>query len=193
MSELIQTNGFTNEVLGWKAWLPTVDLNSATPEQVAVLEESHPQAKTSDYYLTLAHHPEILRQRSQAFNAIMYAPGGLSRAERELASTVVSRINRCVYCASVHAQRFEQLAKRNDVISEVFADPATAGTTDREKAIVQFAIDLTLEPASLNTAHVQALREQGLDDAEVLDLIHAISIFAWANRLMLNLGEPVFP
>ena len=123
MSDLIRSHGFTNEALGWKAWLPTVDLSSATDEQVAVLQESHPQALTSDYYLTLAHHPEILRQRSQAFNAIMYAPGGLSRAERELASTVVSRVNRCVYCASVHAQRFEQLAKRNDVISEVFADP----------------------------------------------------------------------
>ncbi|EPM64904.1 hypothetical protein A249_42096 [Pseudomonas syringae pv. actinidiae ICMP 18804] len=24
-------------------------------------------------------------------------------------------------------------------------------------------------------------------------MIHAIAIFAWANRLMLNLGEPVFP
>ncbi|PPS34255.1 alkylhydroperoxidase [Pseudomonas amygdali pv. morsprunorum] len=193
MSELIEIEGFTNQVLGWKAWLPTVDLNSATAGQVAVLEESHPQAETSDYYLTLAHPPEILRQRSQAFNAIMYAPGGLSRAERELASTVVSRINRCVYCASVHAQRFEQLAKRNDVIAQVFADPHTAGTTAREKAIVQFAIDLTLEPASLNAGHINALREQGLDDAQVLDLIHAISIFAWANRLMLNLGEPVFP
>lgn len=123
----------------------------------------------------------------------MYAPGGLSRAERELASTVVSRINRCVYCASVHAQRFEQLAKRNDVIAQVFADPATAGTTAREKAIVQFAIDLTLEPASLNAGHIQALYEQELDETQVLDLIHAISIFAWANRLMLNLGEPVFP
>ncbi|WP_122562379.1 peroxidase-related enzyme [Pseudomonas viridiflava] len=193
MSELIESNGFTNQVLGWKAWLPTVDLNSAMPEQLAVLEESHPQAKTSDYYLTLAHHPAILRQRSQAFNAIMNAPGGLSRAERELASTVVSRINRCVYCASVHAQRFEQLAKRNDVIAQVFADPATAGTNDRERAIVRFAIDLTLEPASLNAGSISALREQGLDDAQVLDLIHAISIFAWANRLMLNLGEPVFP
>lgn len=192
MSDLIRSHGFTNETLGWKAWLPTVELSSATDEQVAVLQESHPQALTSDYYLTLAHHPEILRQRSQAFNAIMYAPGGLSRAERELASTVVSRVNRCVYCASVHAQRFEQLAKRNDVISEVFADPATAGTTDREKAIVQFAIDLTLEPSSLSAGHIQALRDQGLDDAQVLDLIHAISIFAWANRLMLNLGEPVF-
>ncbi|MCF6763667.1 peroxidase-related enzyme [Pseudomonas fragi] len=192
MSDLIRSHGFTNEALGWKAWLPTVDLSSATDEQVAVLQESHPQALTSDYYLTLAHHPEILRQRSQAFNAIMYAPGGLSRAERELASTVVSRVNRCVYCASVHAQRFEQLAKRNDVISEVFADPATAGTTDREKAIVQFAIDLTLEPSSLSADHIHTLRDQGLDDAQVLDLIHAISIFAWANRLMLNLGEPVF-
>ncbi|MGC8050206.1 peroxidase-related enzyme, partial [Salmonella enterica] len=68
------------------------------------------------YYLFLAHQPDILRQRSAAFNAIMYAPGGLSRAERELGSLVVSRINGCVYCASVHAQRFEQLAKRNDTV-----------------------------------------------------------------------------
>ncbi|WP_426112800.1 peroxidase-related enzyme [Pseudomonas sp. DSP3-2-2] len=192
MSEPIRINGFTSEVLGWKAWLPTIDLDSATPEQVAVLEESHPQAKVSDYYLTLAHDPEILRQRSLAFNAIMYAPGGLSRAERELASTVVSRINRCVYCASVHAQRFEQLAKRNDVIVQIFADPETAGTTDREKAIVRFAIDLTLEPGALGAGNIQPLRDQGLNDSEVLDLIHAIAIFAWANRLMLNLGEPVF-
>lgn len=192
MSEPIRIAGFTSEELGWKAWLPTLDLASATPQQIAVLEESHPKAKVSDYYLTLAHQPDILRQRSQAFNAIMYAPGGLSRAERELASTVVSRVNRCVYCASVHAQRFEQLAKRNDVIAEVFADPLTAGTTAREKAIVQFSIDLTLTPAEVGAEQIRPLREQGLSDTEVLDLIHAIAIFAWANRLMLNLGEPVF-
>ena len=192
MSEIIRSHGFTNEVLGWKAWLDTVELDKATPEQLAVLEESHPKAKTSDYYLTLVHHPQILRQRSVAFNAIMYAPGGLSRAERELASTVVSRLNQCVYCASVHAQRFEQLAKRNDVIAQVFADPATAGTTPREQAIVKFSIALTVDPAAVGPAAIQALREHGLDDGQVLDLIHAISIFAWANRLMLNLGEPVF-
>lgn len=192
MSETIRIAGFTNEVLGWKAWLPTVGLDQATPEQTAVLEESHPQAKVSDYYLTLVHQPEVLRQRSLAFNAIMYAPGGLSRAERELASAVVSRINRCVYCCSVHAQRFEQLAKRNDVIAQVFADPLTAGTTPRERAIVQFSIDLTVDPASIDAAKIVALREHGLEEGPILDLIHAISIFAWANRLMLNLGEPVY-
>jgi uncharacterized peroxidase-related enzyme len=98
-----QSHGFTFDTLGWRAWLDTVRLDGATPEQVAVLEESHPQAKTSDYYLFIVQQAEILRQRSGVFNAIMYAPGGLPRAERELASTAVSRVNGCVYCASVHA------------------------------------------------------------------------------------------
>ena len=187
------SHGFTSQQLGWSAWLDTVALANATPEQTAVLEESHPQAKTSDYYLLLVHEPEILRQRSGAFNSIMYAPGGLSRAERELASTVVSRVNGCVYCASVHAQRFQQLAKRDDVIQQVFADPQTAGTTARERAIVRYAIALTLHPDTIDAASIAALKENGLTQAEILDLSHAIAIFAWANRLMLTLGEPVFP
>ncbi|CAG2159117.1 hypothetical protein LMG26411_06452 [Cupriavidus numazuensis] len=193
MSEIIQSHGFTNEVLDWKAWLDVVELDQATPEQVAVLDESHPKARVQDYYRFLVHQPEILRQRSTAFNAIMYAPGGMPRAERELATTVVSRLNGCVYCASVHAQRFEQLAKRNDVIKEVFEDPRTAGTTEREKAIAKFSVELTENPAGVSAESLAALREAGIGDAEILDLIHSVAIFAWANRLMLNLGEPVFP
>lgn len=193
MSEVIRIKGFTNETLDWKAWLDVVDIKAATSEQIAILEESHPKAKESDYYLFLAHQPDILRQRSAAFNAIMYAPGGMPRAERELSTAVVSRINGCVYCASVHAQRFEQLAKRNDSIKEIFTDPRTAGTTDREKAIVQFSILLTEKPDAVTASAIQTLKNVGLDDAEILDLIHSVAIFAWANRLMLNLGEPVFP
>jgi uncharacterized peroxidase-related enzyme len=193
MSELIEIKGFTNATLGWKAWLDVVSLESATAEQISVLEESHPKAKVSDYYLFLVHQPEILKQRSVAFNAIMYAPGGMPRAERELGATVVSRINGCVYCASVHAQRFEQLAKRTDAIIEVFNDPHTAGTSERERAIVQFSIDLTNSPDNVSPASIQALKNVGLSDLEILDLMHSVAIFAWANRLMLNLGEPVFP
>lgn len=192
MSDLIEIKGFTNATLGWKAWLDVVSLDSATPEQITVLEESHPQAKVSDYYLFLVHQPEVLKQRSVAFNAIMYAPGGMPRAERELGATVVSRINGCVYCASVHAQRFEQLAKRTDAVIEVFNDPHTAGTSERERAIVQFSIELTSHPERVSPASIQALKDVGLTEAEILDLMHSVAIFAWANRLMLNLGEPVF-
>lgn len=192
MSTIIKDKGFTNETLDWKAWLDVVDPSRASPEQTEVLEMSHPKAKVSDYYLFLVHQPAILKQRSEAFNAIMYAPGGLPRAERELSSLVVSRINGCVYCASVHAQRFEQLAKRNDAVAQVFHEPRTAGTTDREKAIVEFSIRLTEAPEGLGRADIAALEAVGLNQGEILDLLHAGAIFAWANRLMLNLGEPVF-
>ena len=190
--EPVRINGYTSETLEWKSWLPVVDLAQATPEQIAVLEASHPKAKTSDYYRVLVHQPRILEERAIVFNAIMYAPGGLSRAERELASAVVSRVNGCVYCASVHAQRFEQLTKRNDVIVQVFTEPQGAGTNARERAIVQLSIDLTLRPATFGAAQLQAVRAAGLSNLEVLDVIHAVAIFAWANRLMLNLGEPVY-
>ncbi len=185
--------GFTSEPLEWQGWLDLVDLSRATPLQLEVLDESHPKARTSQYYLTLIHQPEVLRQRSIVFNASMYAPGGLSRAERELGATVTSRINACVYCASVHAQRFEQLARRNDVIAQVFADPQTAGTNQRERAIVAFSMRLTAQPDQVDAGDIAHLRRAGLRDDEILDLVHSVAIFGWANRLMLNLGEPVFP
>ncbi len=191
--EPLRINGYTSETLGWKAWLPVIDLAQASAEQVRVLDSSHPKARSSDYYLLLVHQPRILQERATVFNAIMYAPGGLSRAERELASAVVSRINGCVYCASVHAQRFEQLARRNDVIAQVFTEPETAGTTARERAIVQLSIALTRNPAAFGAQQLHAVRAAGLTHLEILDTIHAVAIFAWANRLMLNLGEPVFP
>ncbi len=191
--EPLRVNGYTSETLDWKAWLPVLDPATATPEQNAVLDLSHPKARTSDFYLLLAHQPLVLSERSQAFNAIMYAPGGLSRAEREVASTVVSRVNGCVYCASVHAQRFEQLAKRNDVMAQIFSEPDTAGTNARERAIVQASAALTRMPGAFGAQHLRPLRDAGLSDLEILDTLHAAALFAWANRLMLNLGEAVFP
>lgn len=190
VSSAVEANGFTNRMLLWRAWLDVVKLDTATPEQIAVLEASHQSAKTADYYLTLAHCPDILDIRSAAFNAVMYAPRGLSRAERELCAVAASRVNGCVYCCSVHSRFFEQLAKRNDVIAQLYADAATAGTSARERALIAFAIELTLTPQAVNTASFHRLREAGLAPLEVLDAIHATAMFGWANRLMLNLGEP---
>lgn len=190
--EPLRRNGYTSETLDWKSWLPVLDPATATPDQQHTLNVSHPKARTMDFYLLLCRQPQVLLERSQAFNAIMYAPGGLSRAEREVAATAVSRVNGCVYCASVHAQRFEQLAKRNDVMAQIFDDPHTAGTQARERAIIQAAITLTRDPAGLDAAHIQALRAAGLNDLEVLDMLHAAALFGWANRLMLNLGEAVY-
>lgn len=193
MSPVIRRNGFTNETLDWQSWLNPVVVDQATPLQQQVLDESHPQARSSAYYLTLVHQPLMLRHRSEAYNSIMYAPGGLPRAERELGAMVVSVTNGCVYCTSVHAQRFAQLARRSDTVEQVFDDPATAGTTERERAIARFAQAVTLRPQALGPDDIEPLQAVGMAPEEIIDLLHAVAIFGWANRLMHNLGEPVQP
>lgn len=191
---VIRGNGFTNETLQWRSWLTPVQAAEASPLQLQVLDESHAQARSSEYYLTLIHQPLMLRHRSAAYNAIMYAPGGLPRAERELGAMVVSVTNGCVYCTSVHAQRYAQLARRHDTVEQVFADPENAdkaGSTERERAVARFAQAVTLRPQALGAADIEPLHALGMSEAEIIDLLHAVAIFGWANRLMHNLGEPV--
>ena len=189
----IRINGFTNETLDWKSWLTPVQVDQANALQLEVLDQSHAQARSSDYYLTLVHQPLMLRHRSTAYNAIMYAPGGLPRAERELGAMVVSVTNGCVYCTSVHAQRYSQLARRQDTVRQVFDNPATAGADARERAIASFAQAVTLRPEQLGPADMAPLHALGMSDEDIIDLLHAVAIFGWANRLMHNLGEPVAP
>lgn len=191
--EIFEIEGFTNATLDWASWLPIQDKNTLTEAQERILATSHPKAKESDYYMLLIQAPELLEQRSLVFNALMYAPGGASRAERELASTAVSRVNGCVYCASVHAQRFEQLTKRNDVIVQLFEAPLTAGTSARERAIVQMSIALTQTPGTFGPEQIQPLLSSGVTPEQIRDIIGSAAIFAWANRLMLNLGKEVHP
>jgi uncharacterized peroxidase-related enzyme len=183
--------GFTIDELGWKSWLETVDLDKATPEQIAVLEESNARAKTSAYYLMLVQNPDALRQRSRLFNAVMYTPKGLPRSDRELSTVAVSRINGCPYCASVHSQRYAQLTKQPELIQRLLDEGVETDLPPRERAIVGYAAKLTRTPTKMTAADLAPLREVGLSDLEILDLTNAVAMFANANRLMQTLGEPV--
>ena len=182
---------FTNEVPAWRPRLTPVDLAAASEAQRDALKVTPSNTKISDYLLVLAHDPETLRERSPLFNAVMYDRGGLSRSERELGAIGASIVNRCVYCAAVHAARFEQLTKDKDVVPRVFARGAEADLDPRQAAILRFAVKLSRCPPEADAGGVDDLIAAGLDSDEILDLILAASLFAWANRLMHTLGDPV--
>lgn len=181
---------FTLEPLEWASWLQTVRPEQATREQLAILDESHASARNSPYYLTLLHDPQALRERSRLFNAVMYGNGGLARAERELATVAVSRINGCAYCASVHARFYVQLSKDADTAQRLLDEGVETRLTPRQRALVDYAAALTVTPPGARERDLAALKRSGFSDLEVLDATHAVAMFAWANRLMQTLGEP---
>ena len=184
---------FTQGELDWRSWLAPVDLVSATPEQFAALKITPSNRTVGAYSLVLAHDPEVLEQRSPLYNGIMFGAKGLPRAERELGAVAASRINGCAYCASVHAKRFTELTKAPEVMARIQADGVSAKLHPRQKAILDYAAKLTRDPAAIGPADAAPLRAQGLGDLEILDLTHAVAMFAWANRLMQTLGEATTP
>lgn len=182
---------FTTDIPQWNPYVVPLDLTEATDEQLDALKVTPSNTKVSDYVLVLAHDVETLKHRSPLFNAVMYNRGGLSRAERELGAVGASIVNRCIYCAAVHASRYNQLAKETDVIAAIFADGVDAQIDPRLKAILNFSVKLSKSPSDATADDMAALVAAGLNKDEILDLILSTALFGWANRLMHTLGEPV--
>ncbi|MCA0044764.1 peroxidase-related enzyme [Celeribacter litoreus] len=182
---------FTRRVPDWQPRVKPVDLAEATPAQLDALKVTPSNTKVSAYVLTLAHDVESLSVRSPLFNAIMYDKGGMSREERELGALGASMVNRCIYCAAVHADRHAKLAKDESVTDELFANGANAKLSPRNRAIFDFARKSAEAPPASDQQDIEALRQVGLDDAEIFDLILSSALFGWANRLMHVLGDPV--
>jgi uncharacterized peroxidase-related enzyme len=184
---------FTRGELQWKPWVAPLDITAATQEQLSALKITPSNRAVGAYSLVLAHDPEALNERSPLYNGIMFGAKGLPRAERELGAVAASRINGCSYCASVHALRFTQLSKQPEVMERIQADGVEAELEPRLKAILDYSAKLTRDPASITPADAAPLRAQGLGDLEIIDLTHAVAMFAWANRLMQTLGEAADP
>ncbi|MEX9948903.1 CMD domain-containing protein [Providencia alcalifaciens] len=184
---------FTQLQLGWESWLSARDVNSLSNDETQMLKK-HGQLN-SEYFLLLAHQSEILALRTQIDRGIFYTSGGLPRWEREFAAAAVSKVNGCIYCASVHARKASQYAKEHLVdVEKLLATPAGSvlaeGYEPRLLATVSLVASLSATPIQASVEQIEQLRSLGLTELELLDLIQSSAFFSWANRLMLTLGEP---
>ena len=180
---------FTRAQLEWLPWLEPLAVDELTERHMASLVDAA-RAK-SPYFRLLARDPDALEARTRTDKDIFYNPdAGLPRAERELAAAATSRLNGCIYCASVHARHAATYSKREDDVQRLLDEGVTAELGERWNAIVAASIALTATPPAFGPEHVERLRRSGLDDLAISDVIHAAAFFNWANRLMLSLGEP---
>ena len=180
---------FTRDMLDWLPWLEPMAEADMTEHHIKSLVDA--ARVKSPYFRLLARDPDVLEARTRTDKDIFYNPeAGLPRAERELAAAATSRLNGCIYCASVHARFAATYSKRVDDVQRLLDEGVDAKLDERWDAIVAASVALTALPLTFGKEHVERLRAVGLDDAAIADLIGAASFFNWANRLMLSLGVP---
>ena len=185
-------NVFTQAQLEWQPWLQPLPEAELTDRHWAGLVD--PARAKSPYFMLLARDPDILGARTRTDKDIFYNPhSGLPRAERELAAAATSRLNGCIYCASVHARFATHFSKRGAEVDQLLAEGVGVDLDPRWNAVIAASVALTELPMEFGEAEIIRLRETGLDDLAISDAIHGAAFFNWANRLMLSLGEPELP
>ncbi|WP_460797992.1 alkylhydroperoxidase domain protein [Microbacterium sp. GXF0217] len=183
---------FTQEHLGWVPHLAPFPIDELTERHFDGLVDR--ARAESDYFRLLVRDPEILAARTRTDKDIFYnVADGLPRAERELAAAAASRVNGCVFCASVHSRFASHYSKRDADVQRLLDEGVGADLGERWNAIVEAAAAITATPFAFTGAHVARLRAAGLSDAEISDVIHGAAFFNWANRLMLSLGRATPP
>jgi uncharacterized peroxidase-related enzyme len=113
----------------------------------------------------------------------------LDAADREMIAVVVSAWNRCTYCVVAHGHAL-RVALGDQVQADLIAiNWRHAGLDARRSAICAFAEKLTATPHQMVEADLQALRELGLRDEEVWDVVEITSMYNFTNRMALALDQ----
>lgn len=105
----------------------------------------------------------------------------------------VSAINNCDYCVEHHFAGLRRLLKDDDKANAIRAaiearDPDSAPLEDAQKRAMAYARTLTENPAGVNEAMIQDLRDAGFDDGQILEINQVTAYFSYANRTVLGLG-----
>jgi uncharacterized peroxidase-related enzyme len=135
-----------------------------------------------------ALRPSHLLRWNDHYEELMKGDSGLSRAEREMIAVVVSVANRCRYCIAAHSAALRKLTKDPDLADAIAADHASAPVEPRVRAMLDYAVKLTLRPAAIAEADVDALRDAGWTDEDVMDIAEVTAMFNLTNRMANSLG-----
>jgi uncharacterized peroxidase-related enzyme len=134
-------------------------------------------------YLALAHRPDEWRAFFAFHDAVMERESGLTAAEKELIVVATSAANDCLYCVIAHGA-IARIRARNPLIADqVAVDWRKADLSERQRAMLGFAVKLAVEPARVDEADLEELRRHGFSDGDIWDIGAITALFALSNRV----------
>lgn len=124
-----------------------------------------------------------LRAFTDMYNDLMLGESALAKLEREMIAVAVSAVNRCFYCLTAHGAAVRQLSG-DPVLGELMVmNYRAADLSDRQLAMLDFAVKLTERPAEIVESDRQKLRDVGFNDRDIWDIASVAAFFNMTNRV----------
>lgn len=145
--------------------------------------------------IMLAHslRPHSMQGHMTLYKYVLHHPRNtLPKAYLEVIGVYVSSLNNCDYCVEHHFAGMARLlddADRAEGIRQALQHRRPEDAFDAgELAGLNYASKLTLTADQVTEADIDALRQAGLDDGQILEINQVTAYFSYANRTVLGLG-----
>ncbi|WP_407183775.1 peroxidase-related enzyme [Bradyrhizobium centrosematis] len=134
-------------------------------------------------FLVLAHRPDEFRAFFAYHDALMDKPGNLTKAEREMIVVATSNLNQCQYCVIAHGAILRIRAKDPLIADQVAVNYRKADITDRQKAMLDFAVRVSMEAYEVSESDFATLKSHGFTEEDIWDIAAITAFFGLSNRI----------
>ncbi len=134
-------------------------------------------------FLGLCHRPDEFRAFMAYHDILMEKESGLTKGERELIVVATSAVNDCLYCIVAHGAIARIRMKNPLIADQVAVNYRKADLTDRQKAMLAFAVKIAARSQEVVDADFEELRGHGFTDEDIWDIGAIAAFFALSNRM----------
>ena len=134
-------------------------------------------------FLVLAHRPDEFRAFFAYHDALMEKEGGLMKGERELIVVATSGVNQCIYCFVANGAILRIREKNPHLADQIATNYRKADITPRQKAMLDFAVKVSIESSDLDESDFEEMRQHGFSDDDIWDTGAISAFFSLSNRM----------
>lgn len=154
-------------------FLSSIDEDAAEGEVARWYEQQRDSwGYLPNYAPVFATRPDVAQAWNQLNSAIR---GGMDRRRYELATVAAARARSSTYCLAAHSKFLRDECSDERTMRAVAADPTGASLDPVDQAILGLATKIATAPESVSDDDVRHLRELGLSDADIVDVILAVA------------------
>ncbi len=148
-----------------------------------ILEVQERSGFVPNVFLALAHRPDEFRAFFAYHDALMLKPSGLTKGEREMIVVATSAANHCLYCVLAHGAILRIHEKNPLVADQIATDWTKAGLSQRQRAMLAFALKVAQQAHAVDAADLDALYAVGFSHEDAWDIGAIAAFFALSNRM----------
>src|SRR6266571_3099710 len=132
--------------------------------------------------------PDLIDAEAGLVNAILVTEGALTRRQKEYIFLVCSADNLSTYCVTAHCEIVRMLCIEGPEPEQVALDHTVTNIPIAEKALLDFAVKLNNRPREVSRLDIDALREHGFGDEDILEAVIMVGLAKFANFVSFGLG-----